>query len=134
MARRTMTVEEYRELTAAPKGKANKHRAQPTVYGGVRYASKREAEYAAMLDRAQGKGSIRFWIGQPRFRLGVAENVYVADFLVVQIDAGAYAVDVKGRDTPKFRRDRKLWERFGPCRLHIEYRDRCVIIEGDQSQ
>lgn len=96
-----------------------KYRNLRTVYGGVVYASKAEADYARHLDE-EGKpiGVVKWWIGQPKFRLGVPENVYVPDFLVVH-PLMTYVVDVKGMRTPKFNRDVKLWRAYGPCQLHI---------------
>ena len=84
------------------------------------YASKAEAARARYLDERQRLGFIRGWIGQPRFRLGCPENVYVADFLVVTHEGLCVHVeDVKGVETPKFRRDKKLWKKYGPCPLKI---------------
>jgi hypothetical protein len=94
------------------------------MYNGVRYASRSEASYAAMLDVMQRCGQVRWWIGQPRFRLGIAENVYVADFLVQYDDDTCAAIDVKGVATSKFRRDCVLWRRYGRIPLKIVRRER----------
>ena len=48
----------------------HKYNAKPTVYNGVRYASKAEAARAMELDALAKSGKIDFWIGQPIFRLG----------------------------------------------------------------
>jgi hypothetical protein len=90
-----------------------------TEYAGVRYASKAEAAYAYELDIMRQAGRINGWTGQPRFRLGCAENVFVADFVVWGKDGGAWVVDVKGVRTAKFARDVKLWRAYGPCSLHV---------------
>lgn len=106
----------------------SKYRAIPTEYNGVRYASKSEAARAAQLDlECQGSNIRSWWIGQPVFRLGVAENVYRADFLVVR-GMDVWAEDVKGVRTAKFNRDVKLWRRFGPCELRIIKGGKCVEI------
>lgn len=97
----------------------NKYRAIRTEYGGVVYASKAEADYAHQLDMLKRGGAIFGWTGQPRFRLGCPENVYVADFVVFFRDHPAHIVDVKGMATTKFRRDMKLWKKYGPCPLQI---------------
>lgn len=97
----------------------NKYRAKPTDYNGVRYASLTEAGYAQVLDTLIQFGEVRWWLGQPRFRLGVPENVYVPDFLVFPASGCEYAVDVKGVETPKFRKDKKLWAAYGPCPLVV---------------
>lgn len=108
-----------REETTPMKKHANKYRAVPTIYNGVRYASKSEAARAKVLDQLQASGVIKFWIGQPKFRLGVPENVYIADALVVTNDGAVRVEDVKGVESPKFRRDKSLWRAYGPCDLVI---------------
>lgn len=101
----------------------NKYRATPTVYGGIRYASKAEASRAQELDMLQQGGAVLWWIGQCKFRLGCPENVYVCDFLVAEPVRGGgviiHAEDVKGHQTQKFKRDIKLWKAYGPMPLHV---------------
>lgn len=105
--------------------KPSKYRAVKTEYNGVLYDSKAEAAYAEHLDLLARAGGIAWWIRQPTFRLGCPENVYKPDFLVVT-DAGVYVVDVKGVETSKFKKDRRLWAKYGPCRL--------VIVKGKKSE
>lgn len=95
-----------------------KYGAVRTTYGGVRYHSKAEALRAERLDHDRSVGLIRFWVGQPTFRLGCPENVYRSDFLVVGL-ADVWVEDVKGKETPKFLHDKRLWSRYGPCELRI---------------
>lgn len=103
--------------------KRSKYGNSPTVYNGVKYASKAEADYARLLDATPDL----WWIGQPKFRLGVPENVYVADFLVFEEGRDiVHVVDVKGHRTPKFKRDVKLWKAYGPCPL--------LIVSGKKSE
>jgi hypothetical protein len=109
-----------------PKPRRSKYRATPTVYGGVRFASKAEAARAAELDLLVRAGVVRWWIGQPTFRLGCPENVYRPDFLVVFATGVIQAEEVKGFETAKFRRDRKLWAAYGPVPL--------VIIKGKTTE
>lgn len=94
-------------------------KAKPATYNGLRYSTKTEADFAVYLDLLIRCGSVKWWIRQPRFHLGVPENVYVADFLVVPTAGDVYVVDVKGFQTPKFKRDVKLWHAYGPCELRI---------------
>lgn len=108
------------EAPAAPGGspKRNKYGAKPTTYGGIRYASKAEAERAKYLDSLAPAGV--WYVRQPVFRLGCPENKYVADFLVVSGPGGGVHVeDVKGQETSKFARDKRLWAAYGPCELRI---------------
>lgn len=101
----------------ASKG-ASKYRAVRTTFNGISYPSKAEAARAEYLTWAAERGHILWWIGQPKFRLGCAENVYQPDFLVV-MKSGVHVEDVKGMETQKFRRDRRLWKRYGPCPLWV---------------
>ncbi len=100
-------------------GRPTKYRNTRTTYDGVSYDSKAEARRAEVLDQYKRAGLIRGWIRQPTFRLGCAENVYRPDFLVFGPNGETWAEDVKGAETAKFKRDKKLWARYGPCVLHI---------------
>lgn len=123
-----ITSKDIAGLVSGKPSRYSKYRAIPTEYNGVRYASKSEAARAAQLDlECQGSNIRSWWIGQPVFRLGVAENVYRADFLVVR-GMDVWAEDVKGARTAKFNRDVKLWRRFGPCELRIIKGGKCVEV------
>jgi len=89
------------------------------MHNGVLYDSKAEATRAADLDLLKAAGELVEWVGQPRFRLGCAENVYVADFLVIPADGMAWVEDTKGVETQKFQRDKKLWRSYGRLELRI---------------
>ena len=98
------------------------------TYNGVLYASKAESIRAQELDLLIRSGDVVFWIGQPLFRLGCAENTYRLDFLVVPFvnfddvfgDSNAVWVeDVKGFETQSFKRHKRLWKAYGPCELRV---------------
>jgi hypothetical protein len=113
--------------------KTSKYRNEPIYYEGVRYASKAEAARAAALDLEITAGVVRFWYPHPRFRLGVPENVYEADFLVVAAAGTVYcwAEDTKGVDTAKFKHDKILWRKYGKIPLRVIRRGRVAeVIEG----
>jgi hypothetical protein len=76
---------------------------------------------------------VKWWIRQPTFRLGCPENVYRPDFLVVSAK-GVRVEDVKGVETSKFARDRKLWARYGPCPLWIVKGSDVEIIDPREIQ
>lgn len=106
----------------------NKYKAVRTPYNGVTYDSKAEAEYAAQLDMemASRQKYVSWWVRQVTFALGCPENAYRVDFLVmtpgydrVGGNFHIHAVDVKGCETPKFKKDKKLWAKYGPCPLKI---------------
>lgn len=112
----------------------SKYGAVRTEYNGRSYASKAEATRAQVLDYLKAAGEIREWTPQPRFQLGVPENVYVADFLVTGADGSVWVEDVKGHETEKFRRDRRLWRAYGPHPLHvIRGGEREVIVPRGRS-
>jgi hypothetical protein len=93
-----------------------------TVYDGVRYDSRAEARRAAELDLLVKIGEITGWTRQVTFRLGCPENTYRVDFLVFGVCNGkqvVWAEDVKGVETQTFKRNKRLWARYGPCPLHI---------------
>jgi hypothetical protein len=108
----------------------SKYGAIRTEYAGVSYASKSEAAYAATLDLLIKSGNVRWWIGQPKFRLGCPENVYVPDMLVVPAVGDPYVVDVKGVRTAKFNKDVRLWAAYGPCDLHIVSGKKVEVVQG----
>ena len=89
------------------------------TYNGRTYASKAECEYAKQLYILRKGGNIIEFIEQPRVWLGVPENVYYPDFLIVSGISPSYFIDVKGVETPKFRHIKKLWEKYGHLNLHV---------------
>jgi hypothetical protein len=99
--------------------KPSKYRNERAEYGGVKYDSKAEARRAETLDALVERGEVLWWIRQPTFRLGCPENVYRPDFLVVHVGGGVHVEDVKGHETAKFKKDRRLWESYGPCELWL---------------
>lgn len=109
----------------------SKYHSHITEYGGIKYHSKAEANRAYVLDLDRQAGLILGWERQVRIELGVPENVIVIDF-VVTTKEGTHAEDVKGYETMKFRHDRKLWAKYGPCPLWIiDARGRVLeVIEG----
>ena len=106
----------------------HKYAAKRTVIDGLPFPSKAEAAYYDVLKLLLKNGEIKGFIRQPTFTLGCPENVYRPDFLVFNIDGGVFAVDVKGFETSKFKRDVKLWRAYGPCKLSIIKGGKCAEI------
>ena len=82
----------------------SKYRVSPPAERQARgrtYASKAEKRYGDELYLQKISGEIIEIIEQPRFWLGVPENVYIADFLVITDQP--HVVDVKGMWTAKFK-------------------------------
>ena len=86
---------------------------------GRTFGSQAEKRYALMLEACVECEAIADYICQPKVWLGVPENVYVPDFLVVPIGSLQYYVYVKGVETAKFKRDKKLWKEYGRLALHV---------------
>ena len=95
----------------------HKYRAAPTDYGGVRYDSKAEAEYAMTLDLLLRAREIKDWDRQVKIPLGDDDSLRV-DFVVTEWH-DVYAVDVKGVETADFKRKAKLWKKYGTMDLLV---------------
>lgn len=111
-----------------------KYNAKPTWFGGRRYASKAEAEYANILTILVANQIISDLVAQPVVKLTKYVS-YHPDFRYVQkndgecipiddisnlqsltkrvISAIVY-IDVKGFQTPEFKIKMNLWREFGP--------------------
>ncbi len=89
---------------------------------GRTYASKAECEYAQSLFKMREDGLIADFMEQPTCRLGVAENVYRPDFLILPSEPKSqpFFIDVKGHETASFKRNKKLWASHG-------WLDLCVV-------
>jgi len=94
-------------------------------FNGRTYGSKAEMEYAKLLYLLRDGGDVIDFVQQPRLWLGVPENIYVPDFLVIPSPISypyrspPYYIDIKGVQTAKFKRDKKLWASYGWLDLHI---------------
>lgn len=102
---------------------SNKYKVSPAplrTFMGKVYASRAESARAQLLYAAIGNGDIAEVVEQPRLWLGVRENIYIPDFLVVPSGSGRpYYEDVKGMETPAFKRAKRLWASYGRLDLHI---------------
>jgi len=100
----------------------NKYKVSPAAertFNGRTYDSKAECLYAQQLDLMLQSGDVLDVVEQPRVTLGVPENVYRPDFLIIPDGELPYYVDVKGMETPKFKKDKKLWKAYGRLDLYI---------------
>lgn len=103
-------------------GRRNKFNVAPKeqrTHNGKVYASKAEAEYAAVIGLSLRAGAILCVQEQPCVTLGLPELKYIPDFLITNNDGSKFYVDVKGMETPIFRKNKKLWAKYGPGQLHI---------------
>lgn len=90
------------------------------TYDGVVYDSKAEAIYAAEVDLLFTNNDIKEWERQVTFQLGPDSKTRV-DFVVTEWHE-QYAVEIKGVETPAFRRVRRLWKKYGTMDMIIKKR------------
>ena len=139
LAARGMTDDEMRQLRErlTPKAYVKKDRygsiAERTEYNGVYYDSKAEAHYAAYLDLEKLDGRVRWWIRQVTILLGPDHKTRV-DFLVMLNLPGGSEVEaheVKGCETSRFAKVRRLWPKYAPFRMKVIKRGgKIEFIEG----
>jgi hypothetical protein len=90
----------------------NKYGAKPTIVGGIRFASKAEANRFILLRQLERQGDITDLETQPKFKVAVAGHHicnYLADFRYKQ-DGAEVIEDVKGVRTPVYKLKKKLVE------------------------
>ncbi|HEA67830.1 MAG TPA: DUF1064 domain-containing protein [Desulfobacterales bacterium] len=104
-----------KSITIKPRHKFN---AQITVRNGIKFHSKKEAEYYDMLKLLQKDGTVLFFLMQTRFHL--PGNIkYLCDFQIFYSDGRVQFIDVKGMDTPLSKTKRKMVEQLYPVRIDI---------------
>lgn len=91
----------------------SKYRNQPMIYNGIRYHSKKEAEYAQSLDLLQRTGDLKWWTRQVPFYLPSGIKL-VVDFGLCRKDGTFHLVEVKGMETQLWRVKMKLLKHFYP--------------------
>lgn len=114
------------EAPMAPPPKRNKYRAKPTVVDGIRFASKREAEYYGTLKLEALATPGMFFLTQVPFTLEGGVK-YVADFVVFRPPRTwsdppeetyqVEVIDVKGMRTPTYRMKRRQVEARYPVTI-----------------
>ena len=93
----------------------SKYNAQKTIYNGVKFDSKKEANYCAKLDmlkKATGNDKVISYELQPRYDIIVNEKkigFYKADFKVLYRNR-VEVIDVKGFKTDVYKIKKKLVE------------------------
>jgi hypothetical protein len=123
----SMPVEQYRKM----KKKANKFNAVKTEVDGIRFDSRKEADYYRAYKTLEEAGAISQLECQPRFVIVEKDKerklraiTYVADFCFLEHGIHGspdkvVAIDVKGMETPVFRLKFNLVQRKYP---EIEFR------------
>ena len=87
-----------------------------TVRNGIKFPSKKEAEFYDMLCLAKESDEVLFFIRQPMFDLpgGVT---YKADFMVFYTDGRVQVIDVKGHRTKDYIQKKKMVESLYPIEI-----------------
>jgi hypothetical protein len=94
----------------------HKFKAVRTERDGIKFPSKREAEYYDELKLKVKAGLVAFFIRQVPFHL--PGNIkYVCDFLEFHADGTAHFVDVKGKRTKEYIRNKKMVEALYPIEI-----------------
>lgn len=116
--------EHYRKCS---KGGMGKYKAIPTVYRGMRFASKLEAGYCRQLDEMKERGEIEYYLRQVPFPLPGGVK-YLCDFMMV-INCGGDGlkhlryVEVKGYETRMGEMKRKQAEEIYGIEIEVVRRD-----------
>jgi len=100
-------------FASAIEKRKNKYNAQRTEYNGVTYDSKKEAEYAQLLDAKVTACDLSYWLRQVPFDLPGGVK-YRADFVTFEqvADTSLYdvhVIDAKGYQTKEFKIKAKLF-------------------------
>jgi hypothetical protein len=91
-----LTPNEYKKISNPSK---SKYHNKITIIDGIRFHSKKEADFYQKLKIAWDHQDIKYFLMQVPLRL--PGNIrYLCDFLVVNLDNSLRYIDVKGKDTP----------------------------------
>jgi hypothetical protein len=119
-----------------PRARPNKYGAKKTEYGGATYDSRAEAAHARRLDLLQRAGDVLWWLRQVPVMIGQpgVDRPYRVDFVVQYRDLRVVAEEIKGVETPQFKRQKKQWAKRGPFPLHIIRGKKVEVVEpgGDE--
>ncbi len=110
MMQERMTAAQFRQQFGAAAPKRVKYGNKKTVIDGATFDSQAEARRYCELKQLLRAGEIRGFARQPSFIIDVAGTRYRPDFIVCGAGGDIWVEDVKGCETPKFKRDRLLWE------------------------
>ena len=87
-----------------------------TIRDGLKFRSKKEASFYGRLKIQKNMGEVVFFLRQPKFDLpgGVT---YSADFQVFYINGVVEFIDVKGKRTKGYIRNKKMVESLYPVEI-----------------
>ena len=117
------TEEQYMDYLGVKQPKKSKYNNQKTMVDGIKFDSKKEAEYYCQLKLLKQAGEIKDYRLQPRYELQPAFKkngkkyraiTYIADFAIINNDGTTEVVDIKGVETQVFKIKKKLFEYMYP--------------------
>ena len=107
-------INEIYKLPVKPK--RNKYNAQKTYVDGICFDSKKEADYYRRLKVLRDMGEVLYFLRQVPFDLP-GNTKYRVDFMVVYQHDRVRYIDVKGRRTKAFIRNKKQVEALYPVTI-----------------
>jgi len=87
-----------------------------TVRDGLKFRSAKEARYYDQLKLLEKCGTVLFFLRQPKFDLP-GRVTYSADFQVFYEDGNVEFIDVKGKKTKGYIRNKKMVEALYPVEI-----------------
>lgn len=96
----------------------HKFNAKRTDYDGIRFDSKKEAQYYAKLKMRVSVGQVLFFLRQTAFHLPGGVK-YSVDFTEFHADGTVHFVDVKGMKTKEFILKKKMVEDLYPVEIEV---------------
>ncbi|TKB53290.1 DUF1064 domain-containing protein [Ferrimonas aestuarii] len=94
----------------------SKYGAKPTVVDGIRFDSKKEANYYLQLKARVKAGEVLTFLRQVPFHLP-GKTKYAVDFLEFHADGSVHFVDVKGMITPTYKIKKRQVEELYPVTI-----------------
>lgn len=129
----TWTAEEYREYTRSGKMPKNtkekaksKYHAKSVSVDGLKFPSKKEADFYVQLKLLTQAGEISGFCRQPRFVVTYGDDnnkavEYVSDFIIFNNDGTYKIVDTKGLETNVFKLKMKsFYEKYPKLKVNLD--------------
>ena len=96
----------------------HKYKAVQTIFDGIKFPSKKEANYYLQLKALVNSGLVVFFLRQVPFHLP-GEIIYRVDFQEFWSNGDVRFIDVKGMDTPMSKLKRKQVENLYPVKIEL---------------
>ena len=94
----------------------HKYHAKPTELDGIKFHSKKEAQYYLQLKMLQKRGDVIFFLRQVPLHL-VGGVKYLCDFVEFRQDGTVHFIDVKGMRTAGYKQKKKMVEATYPIEI-----------------